>query len=148
MTSSDYTQQIHIDASADRIFEVLSTPAEFAAWWAPATGSAAEGGGLQISFDGFDEPLVLQVREAARPHTVTWEVEACSFIPDWVGTTPAFTLSDDGTGGCDLTFQHQGLGSELECYEMCAAGWNQYLPSLRDYVATGTGNPYTVARLG
>jgi len=31
---------------------------------------------------------------------------------------------------------------------MCRAGWEQYLPSLRDYVETGTGNSYTLARLG
>ena len=64
------------------------------------------------------------------------------------GTTPVFTLSQDSSGGCDLRFRHEGLSPQLECYEMCRAGWDQYLPSLRDYIATGTGNPYTPARLG
>jgi len=26
--------------------------------------------------------------------------------------------------------------------EACSTGWNQYLPSLRDYLETGIGNPF------
>jgi hypothetical protein len=58
----------------------------------------------------------------------------CAFLPDWVGTTPAFTISRSSTGGCDLRFQHTGLGPQLGRYDMCRAGWDQYLPSLRDYI--------------
>lgn len=144
----DYTNQVHLSAAPERVFEILTTAAEFTAWWAPATGSAAEGGELRITFDGLDDPLVLRVRQAARPAELIWEVRECAFLPDWVGTTPVITLSQDGTGGCDLRFRHEGLSPRLECYEMCRAGWDQYLPSLRDYVETGTGNPYTAARLG
>jgi hypothetical protein len=36
----------------------------------------------------------------------------------------------------------------LECYDMCRAGWDQYLPSLRDYLETGNGHPFTATRLG
>jgi hypothetical protein len=31
---------------------------------------------------------------------------------------------------------------------MCQTGWDQYLPSLRAYLETGTGHPFTRARLG
>ena len=146
--TGDYANQIHLSASPERVFEILTTAAEFAAWWAPAIGSAAEGGELRITFDGLDDPLMLRVTRAARPSVVSWEVLECAFLPDWAGTTPVFTLGQDGTGGCDLRFRHDGLSPQLECYEMCRAGWEQYLPSLRDYVETGTGNPYTAARLG
>ena len=143
---TDYTRQIHINADPETVFGTLTNAAEFASWWAPATGSA-QAGPLRITFDGFDDPLVLQVRQAARPSAVTWVVQECAFLPDWVGTAPAFTLSRSGAGGCDLEFRHQGVTPQLECYETCRAGWEQYLPSLRDYLETGTGNPYTRARL-
>ena len=146
--TDDYARQVHLSASAHRVFGILTAAAEFASWWAPATGSAAEGGELQITFDGIDDPLVLWVRQAAGPTTVIWDIQSCTFLPDWVGTTPSFTLSEPGTGGCDLLFRHVGLSPQLECYDMCRAGWDQYLPSLRDYIATGTGNPYSRARLG
>ena len=77
-----------------------------------------------------------------------WDVTACAFLPDWVGTRPVFTLSEAPDGGCDVRFLHEGLSPRLECYEACRTGWDQYLPSLRDYIETGTGNPYTLARLG
>jgi hypothetical protein len=91
---------------------------------------------------------VLQVKQARRPSTVIWEVEVCAFLPDWVGTVPTFTLSEPDTGGCDLRFRHEGLSPRLECYDMCRTGWDQYLPSLRDYIDGGTGNPFSPARLG
>ena len=55
---------------------------------------------------------------------------------------------EPGTAECDLLFQHASLSPQLECYDMCRAGWDQYLPSLRDYIDTGTGNTYSRARLG
>jgi uncharacterized protein YndB with AHSA1/START domain len=146
--TADYARQVHISASPERVFQILTTPAEFAAWWAPATGSATEDGELQVTFDGIEDPLALRVKQAARPSAVIWEVQACTFLPDWVGTTPAFTLSEAGIGGCDLRFRHEGLSPQLECYDMCRAGWDQYLPSLRDYIETGAGNPFSRARLG
>jgi uncharacterized protein YndB with AHSA1/START domain len=146
--TGDYTKQIHIGASPEKVFDTLTSAAEFASWWAPATGSAAEAGELSVTFDGIEDPLVVQVRQATRSSTVTWDVKSCAFLPDWVGTTAAFTLSRSSTGGCDLEFRHEGLSPQLECYDMCRAGWDQYLPSLRAYLETGTGHPFTRARLG
>jgi hypothetical protein len=40
--AGDYAKQIHISASPERVFDALTTAAAgFAAWWAPAAGSAA-----------------------------------------------------------------------------------------------------------
>jgi uncharacterized protein YndB with AHSA1/START domain len=143
---ADYAIRVHISASAQRVFGVLTTASEFGSWWAPATGSAAQGGELQITFDGIEDPLVLRV-EQATPTAVTWDVQACAFLPEWVGTVLAFTLSTPGAGGCDVRFRHQGLRPHVSCYEVCRDGWDQYLPSLRDYIQTGTGNPFNPARL-
>lgn len=144
---TDYTNQVLIGASPARVFEVLTSAADYKAWWAPASGSAAEGGELTITFDSIDAPLVIRVTQAS-PGTVAWDVLACDFLPDWVGTRPVFTLEAAGDGGCELRFRHEGLSPALDCYQMCQAGWNQYLPSLRDHVETGTGKPFTAARLG
>ena len=104
--------------------------------------------GLLVMLDGIEDPLVLRVRQATRPSAVVWDVGSCPFLPDWEGTTPGFRLSRSGKGGCDVEFRHVGLSPQLSCYEMCRAGWDQYLPSLRDYLQTCTGNPYTPARQG
>lgn len=147
-TTGDYNKRIHISATPEKVFDTLTTAAEFGPWWAPATGSAAEGGKLRITFEGTEDPLELVVKQATRPSQVTWEVESCAFLPDWVGTTPAFTLSGSSDGGCDVQFQHEGLSPQLECYETCRTGWDQFLPSLRSYLETATGDPVGVARRG
>lgn len=139
-SAADYASQVHINASPERVFDTLTTLASFASWWAPAADSGA--GEVHVSFAGLDDPLVFRVEEAERPSRLRWIVTSCPFLPDWVGTTPAFTLSPSGPDGCDLAFRHQGLHSDLDCFEACRAGWDRYLPSLRDYLETGTGNPF------
>lgn len=148
MTNGDYRKQIQIDADPEKVFSTLTNVAEFGSWWAPATGGATEGGELRITFEGIEDPLVLRIRRASRPSVVIWDVAASSVLPEWVDTALAFTLAASGAEGCDLRFRHEGLSPRLQCFEVSRAGWDQYLPSLRDYLETGTGNPYTVARLG
>jgi uncharacterized protein YndB with AHSA1/START domain len=143
--AADYTNQIHINAPRQNVLDVLTNTAGFASWWAPAAGSAVEGGELRITFDNIEDPLIMNVQQAS-PSIVRWAVTSCAVLPDWVGTMPAFTLSDSGAGGCDLRFRHEGLRPQLECYDSCRAGWEQYLPSLRDYIETSTGNPYSGPR--
>ena len=60
---------------------------------------------MSISFDGVEDPLVVQVKQATRSSTVIWDVESCAFLPDWAGTTPAFTLSRSSAGGGDRPLQ-------------------------------------------
>lgn len=86
---------------------------------------------------GMEDPLVLSVEEAKHPSSVIWKVTSCAFLPDWVGTTPTFTLGRSGTAECELQFRHLGLRPQLECYDQCSAGWDQYLPSLRRYIESG-----------
>jgi uncharacterized protein YndB with AHSA1/START domain len=146
--TNDYTNRVHIAATPERVFGVLTDAAEYARWWAPATGTATARGELRITFDNIEAPLVVRVAEARHPETVAWDVLDCAFLPDWVGTRPVFTLGAGTDGGCDVRFRHEGLSQKLECYEMCRAGWDQYLPSLRDYIETGAGRPFTRDRLG
>jgi len=99
-----------------------------------------------VTFAGIDRPLLIHVTEAKHFAVVRWGITACDFLPDWVGTAPVFTLTESGAEGCELRFRHEGLNPRLDCYDMCRTGWDQYLPSLRDYIQTGTGNPYTGPR--
>lgn len=103
---------------------------------------------LRITFEGIEDPLVLRVKQVSRPFTVIWDVESTATLPEWVGTTIAFMLSEPDTGGCDVRFRHEGLSPRLECYDHCRTSWDQYLASLRDYIDSGTGQPFSPARLG
>jgi predicted ester cyclase/uncharacterized protein YndB with AHSA1/START domain len=138
--STDYQQTIRVHASPGKLFDALTTAAGLTAWWDRATGSGDTGGELRFQMNA-PEPLVIQVDEAARPTSVRWTVTECSFLPDWIGTQPVFTITAVDGGESDLCFRHHGLNSALDCSEMCSASWNHFMTSLRDYVETGRGSP-------
>jgi hypothetical protein len=85
--------------------------------------------------------MVIRVTEATPGATVRWQVES-SPLPEWNGTTIVFTLHRNAAGVTVVEFRHHGLRRELSCYDVCVQGWEQYLPSLRDYLEAGTGNPF------
>jgi uncharacterized protein YndB with AHSA1/START domain len=76
--TGDYTKQVHLSVSPDRVFETLTTAADFASWWGTRHRICHRGGELRITFDGFEAPLVLRVKQATRPSKVIWDVESCS----------------------------------------------------------------------
>ena len=138
--STDYQKTLRVQASADALFEALTTASGLSSWWTTTTGSGDIGGELQFSFDP-PEPCVMRVDQAKRPATVEWTVTSCDFLPDWVGTRPAFTITPFDGGGTELQFRHYGLNQELECIDMCTRGWDFFLESLRRYVEDGQGTP-------
>jgi uncharacterized protein YndB with AHSA1/START domain len=139
--AADYTTTITADAPPETVFAALTIPAHLAAWWAPATGHGAEGGELRFDMHSPQGPLVIRVHSAEHPRVLVWNVLSCPFLPDWEGTTITFDLGRNDRGGCDLFFRHHGLTPQLDCYDTCRQGWNHFIPSLRQYVDTGTGNP-------
>jgi len=137
-TGGDYTTRIRIEAPPERVFDALTTVPDLAAWYAPVSGSGLG----ELSFDfGGGAVLTLRVVEATPAAAVRWQVES-SPLPEWVGTTIAFTLHRNAAGVTVVEFRHHGLRRDLTCYDICVQGWEQYLPSLRDYLKSGTGNPF------
>lgn len=136
---ADYAKQLHFDAPGEKVLGALTSPDGLASWWAPVTGCGTEDGELQFTF-GPGQTLVVHVAEASYS-AVRWQVTACDFMPDWVGTSPTFVLGPWGAAGTELRFRHEGLRPQLECYETCWAGWDHYLPSLQAYVESGAGWP-------
>ncbi len=139
--SADYQKTIRLQASPGTLFDALTSVSGLAAWWVPrVTGSGDAGGELRF-FMNAPEPLVIHVDAATRPTTVRWTVTECSFLPDWVGTRPAFTITPVDGETSELHFRHHGLTPELDCIQMCTRSWDHFLVSLRDYAEAGRGMP-------
>ena len=138
--NADYQATISVKASPGELFDALTSVCGLTAWWTRATGSGDAGGELRFLMNS-PEPLVIHVDEATRPASVRWTVTECSFLSDWVGTRPTFTITAVGGGASELRFRHHGLTSELECIDMCTRSWDHYLASLRDYLESGRGSP-------
>jgi uncharacterized protein YndB with AHSA1/START domain len=143
----DYQKTIRVKASPGALFDALTTVSGLAAWWVRATGSGDVGGELRF-FMSSPEPLVIHVDQATRldqamrPASVQWTVTDCPFLPDWVGTRPAFTITPVDGDTSELHFRHYGLTPELDCIEMCTRSWNHFIPSLGKYAETGRGAPF------
>jgi uncharacterized protein YndB with AHSA1/START domain len=70
-------------------------------------------------------------------------IEAPGLRPDsWVGTTLASRLSPADSGGTRLAFEHLGLTPEIDCWDLCRAGWDQFLASLQAQVERRQGTPF------
>ena len=141
-TTTDYRTTIQINASADVVFDAITTAGALAAWWSPVTGSGLTGGELRFPMVEGQPPLLIHVDEASRPTTVRWSVLECTFMDDWEGTQPTFTITPIDGGACELTFEHVGLTDELECKDMCRRSWDHFVrTSLRELAEGGPGAP-------
>ena len=141
-TTTDYRTTVRVNAPADVVFDAVTTAETLAAWWSPVTGSGLAGGELRFPMVADQRPLLIHVDEATRPTTVRWTVAECTFMEDWVGTQPTFTITPLDDGACELTFEHLGLDDELECKDMCSRSWNHFVrTSLRELAEGGPGAP-------
>ena len=141
-TTTNYRTTVRVNAPADVVFDAVTTAEALAAWWSPVTGSGLTGGELRFPMVAGEPPLLIRVEEATRPATVRWTVAECTFMPDWAGTQPTFTITPLHHGACELTFEHLGLNDELECKDMCSRSWDHFVrTSLRELAEGGPGAP-------
>jgi len=141
-TSTDYRISVRIDAPAGAVFDAVTTTEALSAWWSQVTGSGMTDGELRFPMVADHRPLLIHVDEATRPTTVRWTVTECTFMDDWVGTHPTFTIMPIDNGSCELNFEHRGLSDRLECKDMCSRSWDHFVgTSLREFAESGTGAP-------
>lgn len=141
-TSADYRTSVRVNAPADVVFDMVTSPEALTAWWSPVTGSGLTNGELRFPMVPGQSPLLIRVDEATPPTTVRWTVVECTFMQDWVGTQPTFTITPLGHDSCELTFEHRGLNEELDCKDMCSRSWNHFIgTSLLELAEGGLGAP-------
>ncbi|CAG4994626.1 hypothetical protein DYBT9275_01432 [Dyadobacter sp. CECT 9275] len=143
---NDYQKHMETDQSAAVVYAALTEHIQH--WWSTdLTGAAAQAGD---SFTiGFGETRkTFKILEATPCTRVVWtctkayiDLNSLQNKGEWVGTRLVWTLDDRGEN-TTLTFLHEGLSPDLECYTVCEDGWNTFLASLGDYLATGKGAPF------
>ncbi|MFA6277628.1 MAG: SRPBCC domain-containing protein [Pedobacter sp.] len=52
---------------------------------------------------------------------------------EWAGTKICFDLEKEGDY-TKITFTHDGLMPQIECYDSCSSAWMQYLQNLKAYL--------------
>jgi len=143
---SDYQKTITVNKPVTEVYTAITE--NIADWWSnDLTGPATNTGDSFII--AFDETRKTMVIEEAIPYKrVVWKcIKAYIAMPslknksEWVDTKMIWTI-DNADQGTILHFLHHGLNQRFECYEICEAGWDEFLSSLKTYLITGKGKPF------
>lgn len=146
---NDYKNNMLLSAPVSKVYEALTTQRGITQWWTTSCEVGTTVGELVTI--RFGETFKVMRIESLRPQSeVRWSViDAQLVVPgltrtnEWIGTTIVFQLSSPSESATRLDLEHRGLTKQIECYEVCSQGWNQFLASLKNYVETGKGAPYT-----
>lgn len=138
--ADDYTYATCVDVPVPQIFVALTDEVVIRGWWTAATSSLRHDDDVQLCM-GDNVPLVaFTIDHAPGAVEVAWTVTGC-VVEDWVGTRLTFTVRANHDGTSTVEFRHLGLRPTLECFDMCRAGWNHFMPSLHQFLETGVGRP-------
>jgi uncharacterized protein YndB with AHSA1/START domain len=143
---NDYQKTITVNKPVSEVYTAITE--HISEWWSnDLTGSATNAGDSFII--AFGETRKTMVIEEAIPNKrVVWKcIKAHIAMPllknkaEWVDTKMIWTFvnADQAT---TLHFLHEGLNQSFECYDICEAGWDEFLSSLKTYLATGKGMPF------
>lgn len=121
-------------------------------WWTEMfDGSACQvGKQFTIRFGEavFKTMLVEELRENEK---VVWQVvDALIDLPElvhkdeWINTRIVWSISGSASGTI-VKLTHFGLTRQVECYDICASGWEGFLRSFERFVTTGAGEPFRIA---
>jgi len=114
-------------------------------WWGITfSGSSQNKGDTFVVKMGEESFFNFAVTELIPGKRVVWLVTDC-YMPwysdkkEWANTKLIFDLSEN-KGVTTLTFTHEGLTPEIECYKDCETGWTHWIrTSLLSYFTTGRG---------
>jgi uncharacterized protein YndB with AHSA1/START domain len=146
---NDYQKTLTVNKPISKVYAAITE--HISNWWSnDLTGAAARvGNSFTISFG--ETRKTFDIAEVIPNKQVVWkcvkahiDMASLKNKAEWVGTKLIWTLTatDQDT---TLTFLHEGLNQNFECYNVCEAGWDYFIASLQVYLATGKGTPFLKA---
>jgi uncharacterized protein YndB with AHSA1/START domain len=128
---------ISIDVPAARVLAALTTSAGIAAWWTRDNTVTATEHTYRFSEAGATFRIEQQ---DARGIALVCTSDHGGM--GWLGTRLAFSVESVGAKA-RVALVHKGFALDSGCYDDCIKGWGYFLKSLKAYLETGTGTPYT-----
>jgi hypothetical protein len=140
MSTQNFQYRFISSKKISEVFAHLTNPKN---WWVGIFGETIEGksGCINDEFsfragDGVhysNQKLI----ELVVDKKIVWLVTESnlSFLKstnEWSGTKICFDFEIVGNQ-TKITFTHEGLIPEIECYEGCSSAWTQYLKNIQEY---------------
>ncbi len=134
MSKKDFTTTLLVDQSPEEVFKAVIN---VRSWWSGYYSEHFEGGTEKLndefSFHAGEGAHYSKQKlvEVVPNRKIVWLIteSKLSFLErmeEWTGTKVIFDISKKGAK-TQLTFTHQGLTPEVECYDACAPAWTQYV---------------------
>ena len=142
MKKNDFVSSISAEIGANDAIKKISNVPE---WWGVTfTGNAGKQNDEFTVKMGGDSFFHLTVAELIPGKKIVWLVTDChmpwySDKKEWADTRLIFELNEQN-GITALTFTHEGLTPDVECYKDCEPGWTHWIQtSLFSYLTNGKG---------
>ncbi len=137
-----YTATIKTKATKEQVYEAIAE--EMSDWWTLMNGKFINvGDQAETNFGASPTRWKFEARALNKPQFI--ELYCCEanhvhqglsdgIREEWLGTKLVFEISEhDGITSIDFT--HIGLEPQLECFDICKAGWDHYFSgSLKKYL--------------
>ncbi len=141
-TTKNFTYSFTSSKTPEEIFEILQ---HIEQWWSGQYEETIKGESRKINDEftfnaGGGVHYSKQKLVALIPgKRIVWLVtdSKLSFLNDtgeWIGTKISFDISTEDNK-TKVSFTHDGLVPEIECYNSCSGGWMLYLQQLKKKLA-------------
>jgi uncharacterized protein YndB with AHSA1/START domain len=153
-------QNLLIGASAEKIYQAITSEKGLSAWWTPDTNAKAEVNSVARFPFGNDYYKEMKITALHPFELVRWN--CIKGDGEWVGTSLSFTLESSdknklldtnpethdqiaqqrSTESTLLIFRHDNWKDYTPMFAECSYTWGQFLRSLKLLCETGTGRPW------
>jgi hypothetical protein len=143
MKKQDYTATILVKATANKAFQSIN---QVTAWWTENIEGRSEKLNDVFTIHFGEAFVTMKIVESVPDKKVVWNVTDCYLHwfadkKEWKGTQIVFEISAEGDS-TSIQFTHVGLEPQVECYDNCVKGWDQYFKgSLAKLINEGKGLP-------
>ncbi len=131
--------RVGIAASADEIYEMLTTNEGLAKWWTNDVSGAGEVGSIiEFRFGGGGPDFI--VTKLIKNQLVVWQ-HSGTIPEEWMGTEISFLLEAD-QNQTFINFSHSNWKEATDFMAHCSTKWGVFMLSLKDALETGEGRPF------
>jgi hypothetical protein len=144
MDNKDFTTSIWVDQTPTTAFNAIQN---FSAWWSEEIQGNTDQLNETFLYHYKDVHLCkIKLIEMVTDKKLVYQVleNEFNFTKDkteWVNTKLIFEIAPE-RDKTKVTFTHEGLTPEYECYNVCEDAWSSYINgSLKSLITTGKGKP-------